>query len=67
MVLPLQAEEEMSIKDIAPEQQVVGSENSIGSTIHHDLFTYPLNPGPNPAFAPFFEKLENVKKQLDTL
>lgn len=31
---------------------------------HHPLFQYPLKSQPNPAFADYFQKLEEVKEKL---
>lgn len=33
---------------------------------HHELFVYPPRPKPNPALAPFFEKLNEVKNKLNS-
>jgi hypothetical protein len=34
---------------------------------HHELFMYPLRPEPNPALAPFFDKLEEIRSRIEEI
>lgn len=47
------------------QQQSLPSQDETKPVVkHHTLFRYPLKSQPNPAFADYFQKLEEVKKQL---
>ncbi|HXB12424.1 MAG TPA: hypothetical protein VNZ45_10585 [Bacteroidia bacterium] len=51
-------------KAFGPVEQGSGIATKQPNAVHHEIFTYPLKPKPNPALSSFFEKLEQLKKDL---
>lgn len=42
-----------------------GTPSEEHKVVHHDLFVYPPKEIPKPALEPYFEKLNQIKQQLD--
>lgn len=48
-----------------PEEDKTGTQPEVKPKVkHHELFRFPLRPEPNPALAPFFDKLEEIKARI---